>query len=364
MSLIALTIAACTAETEIAPTFHKEANPENLSDWGMISVRDQTLRLGSNVTPYDLATPLFSDYALKLRTVWMPDGAAAEYNADTVFDMPVGTVITKTFYYPTDGNPSTVTYDHDRNLSSGVMELRGLRLIETRILAHRETGWDAVAYLWNDEQTDAVVKRIGAVLPLTLNRPDGRSEDFAYLVPNANQCAGCHATNATTKAIKPIGIKARHLNKPSSFADGFNQLDHWVAKGMLDADIKGPAPRNADWTDTNESVERRARAYLDANCSHCHNPMGPADTSGLNLEPDAVGPSLGICKTPIAAGTGTGGRVHGIVPGAPDDSILVFRMETSDPGAMMPELGRGVKHDEGVKLIHRWIIQMDGSCQT
>jgi hypothetical protein len=258
------------------------------------------------------------------------------------------------------------------------------------------------------------LKRTGAVIPMILHRDanvsGSRMEPFSYLVPNANQCAGCHATNATTRAIQPIGLKARHLNKPSSFAEGFNQLDHWLAKGLLafesGADENSPVlrdappphpeeaptgpaesrpedklravakdegrapkanrnfrfPRNAVWTDENEPLAARARAYLDVNCSHCHNPKGPADTSGLNLEPDASGPALGTCKSPIAAGRGTGGRAYDIVPGRPDLSITVFRMETTDPGAMMPELGRAVTHEEGVALVSDWIAAMEGSC--
>ena len=358
-------LTACSAEPEATPTYHATENPALLSDWGMIDVRDKTLRLSDGVTPYDLATPLFSDYALKLRTVWTPGGAPATYNAETAFAFPVGTIITKTFYYPTqsDGANGDVTYGRERTVSAGMMALDGLRLIETRILVHRDAGWEAMAYLWNDDQTDAELKRAGAIVPLTLHRPDGRAEPFGYLVPNANQCAGCHATNATTKAIQPIGPKARHLNKSSTFAAGFNQLDHWIAKGLLTEAVADGAPRNAVWNDESEPLGDRARAYLDANCSHCHNPNGPADTSGLDLEPDAAGAALGVCKTPIAAGTGTGGRVHGIEPGAPERSILIFRMETTNPGAMMPELGRAVTHEEGVALVSEWIAEMDGSCQ-
>ena len=46
--------------------------------------------------PYDLVTPLFSDYAHKLRTVWMPAGQSAKYSADQAFEFPVGTILTKT----------------------------------------------------------------------------------------------------------------------------------------------------------------------------------------------------------------------------------------------------------------------------
>lgn len=66
--------------------------------------------------PYDLNTPLFSDYAHKLRTVWMPAGAPANYTTDANFDFPVGTIISKTFYYPLpkpkqDANSVARTYD-------------------------------------------------------------------------------------------------------------------------------------------------------------------------------------------------------------------------------------------------------------
>jgi len=363
-ALLVLVLAACANE-DAAPAFHAEDNPHLLSDWGQLAASNGQLALGEGVTPYDLATPLFSDYALKLRTIWMPDGAA-NYDASGAFDFPVGTVITKTFYYPIEGDAWTgaVSYGGEHTVEGGVMALGGYRLIETRLLVHREAGWDALPYVWNEEQTDAILKRTGAVAPMTLHRPRGETEDFAYVVPNANQCAACHATNATTKAIMPIGPKARHLNKQSTFAPIFNQLDHWIASGLLEGDLPGAeaAPRNADWTDETASLDARARTYLDINCSHCHNPDGAADTSGLDLEPGAMGPALGLCKSPIAAGGGSGGLPFDIVPGDPGQSITVFRMETTNPGAMMPELGRAVSHEEGVALIAEWIAEMEGAC--
>lgn len=362
--LMFLLIVACSAEQPPEPTFHPVENPEQLSAWGMLDVRDDELVLSQGVAPYDLATPLFSDYALKLRTVWTPGGAPARYNPDKAFEFPVGTVVTKTFYYPMamDEWTGAVTYGPDRTAEDGHLALDGYRLIETRILTRRKDGWAALAYVWNDKQTQATLKRAGAIVPLTLHRPDGRTEDFAYLVPDANQCAACHASDATTKEITLLGLKARHLNKRSTFAPETNQLNHWIASGRLAGDFGDNAPANAVWTDETAPLAARARAYLDANCSHCHNPQGPADTSGLNLEPDAAGPALGVCKPPIAAGSGTGGRRYGIVPGAPEESITVFRMETVDPGAMMPELGRAVTHEEGVALIAEWIAGMEGRC--
>ncbi|MEE2692359.1 MAG: SO2930 family diheme c-type cytochrome [Pseudomonadota bacterium] len=364
-ALVACFVIAACSEKSPTPTFHAEGYPEQLSAWGVLSARNGVLHVSKGATPYDLATPLFSDYALKLRAVSLPDGAAASYDAEDVFDLPVGTIISKTFYYETDGEPGVVRAQGTRVVKDGAMPLRGVRLIETRILAHREAGWIALAYVWNEAQTEARLKRTGEVIPLTLARADGRREAFNYLVPNANQCAGCHATNNTTRAIHPIGLKARHLNKPSTFNAGFNQLDWWKASGLLEVSEgeAAAAPKNAVWGDAAFSLDARARAYLDANCSHCHSNVGPADTSGLDLRPSTpLGPSYGYCKSPIAAGNGSGGLPFDFVPGHPEQSIAVFRLETTDPAAMMPELGRAVTHEEGVALIREWIAKMDGSC--
>lgn len=367
VALIAILAAACARESApAAPIFHAEGYPESLSEWKVLSAANGALTLSPGVTPFDLATPLFTDYALKLRTVTLPTGTSATYNAETAFDFPVGTIISKTFYYPQVGDEWTgdVAVGPNPAVANGKMPLVGVRLIETRLLVHREEGWVAIPYVWNDEQTDALLHRTGATQHLTLHRPDGREEPFAYVVPNQNQCAGCHATNNTTRKMSPIGPKARHLNKPSTFVAGMNQLDHWVEAGLLKgAPESAAAPRNAVWTDETESLDARARAYLDANCSHCHSDVGPADTSGLDLRPSIpFGPKYGECKTPVAAGGGSGGRPFDIVPGKPEDSIFIHRLQTTEPGNMMPELGRSTSHEEGVALITEWIAAMDGGC--
>ena len=68
--------------------------------------------------------------------------------------------------------------------------------------------------------------------------------------------------------------------------------------------------------------------------------------------------ALGIYKTPIAAGRGSGKFEYDIVPGDPDHSILVYRFNSTDPGIMMPELGRSMVHHEGLELIREWILSL------
>ena len=90
--------------------------------------RDARAEMPNNgVTPYDLATPLFSDYALKARYVFTPPGQPIAYASDDVFAFPVGAVLVKTFAYPADF----------RRGDSPV------RKIETRLLIHRASGWTA-----------------------------------------------------------------------------------------------------------------------------------------------------------------------------------------------------------------------------
>jgi hypothetical protein len=132
---------------------------------------------------------------------------------------------------------------------------------------------------------------------------------------------------------------------------------------LLGYNISENIPLMAQWDNpASASLHKRAMAYLDVNCAHCHNPKGPANTSGLNLMyEEPLGSSMGIWKSPVATGKGSGGREFSIVPGKPDASILLYRMISTDPGAMMPELGRSVIHTEGVELIKEWIAAMDST---
>ncbi len=360
--LVPLLLTACGAEPT-AVAFHED-NPAALSAWNLVTVSDGALTPGEGVLPYELNTPLFSDYALKFRTIWMPEDAAADYRQGSVFDFPVGTVITKTFYYPQgpDGAASVAKPPDDEGPANAI-PLDGYHLIETRLLIRDPEGWRALPYVWNAEQSEATLQRGGAVKRLTM-RGEGGDKAFAYLVPDANQCAGCHASDNTTREIRPIGPKPRNLNRNYEYADGAaNQLDRLHEAGYL---IGAPAPEAApvlpDWEDEAQPVSLRARAYLDVNCAHCHNPAGPADTSGLHLNYAAPKDAhLGLCKPPIAAGRGAGGRKYGLVPTQPHQSILLFRMQSDELDIMMPELGRALVHEKGAALISDWIAEMSAA---
>jgi uncharacterized repeat protein (TIGR03806 family) len=360
LAVVAAVLLAGCGDHASVRSFNRDAYPQRLSEWGLFELSPGRLSLANGVEPYDLNTPLFTDYAQKLRAIWMPPGTSAEYSATESFEFPVGTVIAKTFFYP-QGTDGLLDASFDWPGDGRSLARAGVRLMETRLLVRQADGWDALPYVWKGD--DAYLKIAGDLMMAKITLPDGSETDFPYVVPSRNQCASCHATNHTSGAIRPIGPKARHLNRAYLGRSG-NQLTDMAAAGRLHGLPALPeVPANADFLDPGAPVADRARAYLDANCGHCHNAEGAADTSGLLLDAGVVtGRHLGLCKPPIAAGGGSGGRSYSIVPGAPDESILIYRVESTDPGSMMPELGRSLVHAEGVALLKDWIAGLDGAC--
>lgn len=323
-----------------------EPYPSKLSAWHLFTGEPAALKPNAGVVPYDLNTPLFSDYATKYRFVWMPPGTAATYSDTEVFEFPKGTILSKTFAYP--------GADHGKQ-----------RIIETRLLVKGDRGWVTLPYVWNEAQTEATLEV--AADPETVNwvHPSGKRYAIDYVIPNTNQCKGCHDRS---KVVTPIGPKARNLNKDFNYAEGReNQLTHWTKAGYLKgAPSPEQAPKLPVWDDAaSGTLDARARAYLEVNCAHCHNPRGPANTTGLYLLAAQTDPMrFGLCKVPVSAGQGSGDLLFDVVQGRPEESILVHRMESTTPKVMMPELGRTLVHQEGLALIRQWIASMQGNCGT
>ena len=349
--------------------------------------------------PFVLNSKLFSDYAVKYRVAYLPPGEPALYRdlaqgENATFHFPVGTVLAKTFAFR-DGDDE--------------------RVVETRLLIKRqddgEPAWIGLPYLWETDAEGKPVARLasgGAVTAASWDYVDADSgrrlagSTDRYGVPHINQCITCHGNSDLEAGAPPVGPKPRNLNRlyvaesdilGSSGQSGFpavNQLQDWRDRGLLSG---GPADLGIDpatgiataversprWNvpgdsgfaaDSHEDVEARVRAYLEVNCQHCHNVRGAASNTGLFLRRDteiakgadgARGASAGICKTPTAAGGGTGGRLYSIAPGDVSDSIMPFRMESNDTQARMPPLARSVAHDEAVDLLEEWIAGMDGT---
>lgn len=315
---------------------------KRLSTYGFFSGEINELEPAERVIFYKPASSLFTDYALKTRFVHFPEGVNASISEDEL-NLPIGTTLIKNFYYPTDFRKA----EEER------------RIIETRLMIHEENGWEAYPYIWNESQTDAVLKVVGGEITVTYVDMQGKDQVINYLVPNKNQCKSCHNKN---EEMAPVGVKVKHLNNEVNYGSGLkNQLAYWTEIGKLEGfQGKDSHPAMIDYEDSNLPLNDRAMAYLDINCAHCHSAEGPASTSGLFLTHDQTDPmKLGINKTPVAAGFGAGKFKFDIVPGEADQSIITHRMNSTQVGVAMPELGRTTIHKEGVELIRAWINSLN-----
>jgi uncharacterized repeat protein (TIGR03806 family) len=338
---------------------------------------------------YDLTTALFSDYASKYRVVFLPPGTAATWNAgsksapNATLNFPVGTVIAKTFSFKDGANEN---------------------IVETRLLIHRDGGdgaslWEGMAFQWETDasgkRTDAKLALSGGKASVSWNYPDPDPEvgktyvgsSDSYVIPHPNQCGSCHNNEDLQAGDAPIGPKVRLLNRPMDYdGDGrpdANQLKRWVDLGKLtgapdlavdseliatgaqrlprynvpgDRFIFPGVQQNHAADSAEHNTEMRARAYLETNCAHCHNNKGLASSTGLYLDVFRnVNQNYGICKSPVTAGSASGGRSFDVVPGAADSSILSYRIHAENSSINMPPLARSVAHDEAVTLIDSWI---------
>ena len=310
--------------------------PMQLSAWELFAGDLSDLTPGKNVLPYEVNMPLFSDYAEKSRFIRIPEGQKMKLHPTESFHFPEGTVLVKNFFY----------YQDKRSPK------KGRRIIETRLLVLNEKGWQPLTYIWNDAQTDAMLEVAGGSTQVQWRDDNGKKRKLEYFIPNRNQCKGCHSFNGE---FTPLGTTWRQLHNETN-----QQLDSWAKQEKLHI----PDDFNPDHYQALPEMDAngtalKARAYLDANCGHCHRPEGPASTSGLYLHFTESNPEhLGVNKPPVAAGRGSGNRKFSIVPGKPRESILLYRMESDDPGIRMPEIGRQLAHKEGIELVKEWIRGM------
>ena len=119
-----------------------------LSDYKFFEGEMKNLEPALHVLPYQPASSLFSDYAHKKRFVWMPPGTKATFDAvNTALELPVGAVLIKTFFYENVQN---------------ITPVGGERIIETRLMIRRASGWTFANYVWNAEQTEAYFDNAGS----------------------------------------------------------------------------------------------------------------------------------------------------------------------------------------------------------
>lgn len=314
---------------------------ETLSEYGFFvgELVDEVPTTG--VLPYQVVAPLWSDGAHKGRFLYLPEGETLTLTEEDEWELPVGSIAIKSFYL-----------DVDR--SSPAEELK---TIETRLLVREEEAWKSYIYRWNDEQTEATRLKAGADVRVPYTDADGQPAEQIYIIPDQNTCGECHERD---DVLRLLGVSTAQMNRDVEHdGETVSQLE-WLAEQGVIAELPDPTtlPAFADPAGDAE-LDARARSYLHGNCGHCHRPGGGGGTSGLKLLYAETDPTeYGVCKVPAAAGPGTGGNSFAIVPGHPEESIVVFRMASTDPEIKMPELPSLLADDFGVDLISEWIAAM------
>lgn len=294
--------------------------PKLLSETGLFAnVKGHEIAEG--VWPYEVNVPFWSDGADKRRFFRLPAGGALGYTSDGTWDVPPGSTLVKSFSKPSSSGP---------------------RYMETRLIERTEAGWEAATYLWNAEQTDAVLAPEGRQFE-QYSRAHGVS---TWHAPSASECASCHI-EASGYAL---GLSTQQLHR-----DG--QLARWAEAGVLRGaeSLEGAAayPQPADGR---ASLETHVRAHLDVNCAMCHRPDGPGNAA-IDLRFETPLGETGMIGGELTQGDlGVAGSMV-VRPGEPERSGLWTRMASTGAGRM-PTIASNVVDTEALGMIGDWIREM------
>lgn len=351
--VLCVLIWACTRDDDPPPapappatlvSFDESAVPyPTLSRYNFYRGEMHQLIPQSDVLPYELITPLFSDYASKKRFVWFPPGKGATYNNDhDLLDFDNGAVLIKNFYY-----------DH-------MLPQNERRILETRLLYKINGDWHFAEYVWNDEQTEAYLNMDGSYRSISWLQ-DGVEKSTTYRIPSEGECLTCHKLG--NKAT-PIGPRPQNLYKDYAYTTGVkNQLAKWAEVGYLRGTLPADVDHVVDWTDLLQPLELRMRAYLDINCASCHKEQSHCDYRPMRFawSETADRENQGVCVEPHEMLQPS--LLHIISPGNINRSMLHHRMASNDENVRMPLLGRSMVHTEAVQLVVAYINSLTEPCQ-
>ncbi|NNE00149.1 MAG: hypothetical protein HKN47_22750, partial [Pirellulaceae bacterium] len=253
------------------------------------------------------------------------------------FDFPRGTVLAKTVrYLPDPDQPSS------------------RRRLETQLLHRLNDDWRAYNYVWNDEQTDAVLQDdIATQRKLVVKDPTapGGSRSQTWRHSSRSECLLCHIWAAgVAHAFWPEQLNIGYQNE--------NQLARFARLGLFKQSIPANSPI-ASPTDTSRTLQERARSYLALNCSTCHRPQG-GGSANFNFDLTKSLQENNYLDALPAQGSFGIKDARVVAPGDPFRSVLLYRTLKSGRGHM-PQFGSNVIDLKGVRLLHDWISSMPPS---
>ena len=314
------------------------AFPRKLSESGLFSAV-KAIAPAAGVIPYSINAEPWADHAVAERLVAVP-GELSIKAEGAAWTFPKDSVLVKTL---------------SLDLKSGDPASR--RRIETQILHFDGIEWMPYTYQWNDEQTDALlVDAAGAERTFDISDPlaAGGKRTQTWRYSGRAECQRCH-----NKWSGPaIAFNAPQLNRSHDYGgSSLPQLDALAQMRLFEKPIDAKnRTKIASPQDASAPPDDRARAYLHANCAHCHRlHAGSAVLSKMPFD-------LPLDKTDMVGVRPTQGTfgIHAaqvIAPGDPFRSVLLYRMVKLG-GGRMPHIGSTEVDHEGVELIHNWIRQL------
>ena len=318
-----------------AESEHEIRAPQRLAETGLY-VSTHPGVIDDRNRPFTPQYPLWSDGAAKARWIYLPLGASIDVSNANDWEFPVGTRFWKEFTF------------------NG-------RKVETRLLwKAADTRWIAASYVWNAEQTDAVLAPEHGLAGVA-EIGNGRR----HSIPSAIECTACHGARRT----RPLGFTALQLSPdrdPNAIHGEPLAADMVTLRTLVDERLLSPArtelvtspPRIA----TANPRTRAVLGYLSTNCGSCHDGEGEIAALGpvikirdLLQDGDAVARNFIDHRTRWAVpGVAENASVLAN-PHAVDESAMLVRMRSRRPSSQMPPLGTAVRDQAAVDAIARWI---------
>ncbi|MCB9537103.1 MAG: hypothetical protein H6704_12700 [Myxococcales bacterium] len=333
--VLAIVDGASPGRLQVAAPDRALGMPARLSDTGCFE-DVPSLRPAPGVVPYDVASPLWTDGAHKRRWLALPAGERVTVDDVGPWDFPQNAMLIKDFAF------------------TGADGVR--RSVETRVMVRRPFGFSFHTYRWDADGQDATLLTGDMAEAIEVEvRRDGEAATLPYLFPSRADCQTCH----NPRALRVLGPTTQQMVRPIEVAGAVvDQGEALFAHGVLDR-----APGGAgmpDPSDATAPLADRARAYLHANCAHCHQPDGwtPPEL-GLDLRYTTPLAETGACGVPLKySAFGIAGDLR-LDPGRPGNSNLLQRMLTRGVG-QMPVAATAWVDPVGVEVVGAWIAGLEG----
>ena len=228
---------------------------------------------------FDVKVPLWSDGAIKTRFLFVPPGKTIGLNPATKnFIIPAGTTLAKNFATASGKN------------------------VETRIITYKGgTEWAFATYVWQEDGST-----IKNEYPSTHT-----VEGTDFRIPSVSECEMCH--NGGERILGFAPHQQNFIN-----TDGENELERLAEENLFDPPVRELLKVKPldDPSDTSLFLNERVRAYMDVNCSSCHNPQSGIKAHDMDFRSEAIDTGL------VRAGK--------VIPGVVADSELWLRFTAAE----------------------------------